>query len=177
MELLLNDDISKRFFKSKESSDHSNSNQSHKKYMIDEIIYTIILNGKESDGKYSLVEITFPSEKEKEIPLHKHAKEDIMIYIIEGEFLIQQENKNINGVPGMVLKLEKNIEHSYKKVGDDMGKLLILFEPAGFENYFRDLNSLPSSSPINEDLRILGKDDDRLRLHLLEKNYGWTFIK
>ena len=100
-----------------------------------------------------------------------------MIYIIEGEFLIQQENKNINGAPGMVLKLEKNIEHSYKKVGDNMGKLLILFEPAGFENYFRDLNSLPSSSPINEDLRILGKDDDRLRLHLLEKNYGWTFIK
>ena len=61
----MNDDISKRFFKSKESNDHSNSNQSHKKYMIDEIIYTIILNGKESDGKYSLVEITFPSEKEK----------------------------------------------------------------------------------------------------------------
>ena len=35
----------------------------------------------------------------------------------------------------MVLKLEKNIEHSYKKVGDNMGKLLILFEPTGFENY------------------------------------------
>jgi hypothetical protein len=80
----------------------------------------------------------------------------------------------------MVLKLEKNVLHSYKKVGNGKGKLLILFEPSGFENYFRDLNSLSllSSSldlPISDDLHIFDKDDDRIRLHLLEKTYGWTF--
>ena len=57
----------------------------------------------------------------------------------------------------MVLKLEKNIEHSYKKVGNDKGKLLVLFEPAGFENYFRDLNIyhiiLIILSPIDEQFR------------------------
>jgi quercetin dioxygenase-like cupin family protein len=149
-------------------------------YKVDEIIYKIILNGKQSDGKYSLIEIEFPSEKEKEIPLHKQSKEDVIIYVIEGKFSIQKGNENINAISGMVLKLEKNVLHSYKKVGDGKGKLLILFEPSGFENYFRDLNSLSLlssslDSPISDDLHIFDKDDDRIRLHLLEKTYGWTF--
>jgi uncharacterized cupin superfamily protein len=122
----------------------------------------------------------FPSEKEKEIPLHKHSKENIIIYIIEGAFLIKSANENINAMPGMISKLEKNIEHSYKKIGNDKGKILVLFEPAGFENYFSDLNSVSSSSsysPIYNDIRIFDKDDDRIRLHLLEKTYGWTFSR
>ncbi|MGN6346853.1 MAG: hypothetical protein ACTHME_04045, partial [Candidatus Nitrosocosmicus sp.] len=72
-------------------------------------------------------------------------------------------------------------EHSYKKIGHDAGKLLITYTPAGVENYFRELDLLPkttsSSSSIADDLQILTKDDDRIRLHLLEKTYGWTFIK
>ena len=56
--------------------------------------------------------------------------------------------------------------------------MLVLFEPAGFENYFRDLNRLQNivnPSIIGNDLQIFDKDDDRIRLHLLEKTYGWTF--
>jgi quercetin dioxygenase-like cupin family protein len=109
----------------------------YQKYNVDEIIYKIILNGKDSDGKYSLIEMEFPAEKEKEIPLHKHANEDVIIYVIEGDFLIRSANENINAAHGMVLKLEKNREHSYKKIGNNKGKMLALFEPAGFENYLR----------------------------------------
>jgi quercetin dioxygenase-like cupin family protein len=165
---------SKEFLEIKESgNNHNNPSKFSQKYNLDEIIYTIILNGKESNGKYSLIQITFPYEKEKEVPLHKHSLEDVIIYVIEGSFIIRYGNENIKSIPGMVLKLEKNIEHSYKKIGPDKGKLLVLFTPAGFENYFRDLNS--SSPVIKGDLNILGKNDDRIRLHLLEKTYGWTF--
>ncbi len=78
----------------------------------------------------------------------------------------------------MVLKLEKGVEHSYKKVGNAIGKLLITYTPAGVENYFRDLDLLssPTSSlSIADNLQILNKEDDRIILHNLEKNYGWTF--
>jgi quercetin dioxygenase-like cupin family protein len=152
----------------------------YQKYKINEITFTIILNGDDSDGKYSIIEVLFPAEKEKEIPLHKHAFEDVLVYVIEGSFLIQYKNELINGHEGMILKLEKNIEHSYKKVGNDTGKLLMTYTPAGVENYFREIDSLPKTTPslsIADDLQILTKDDDRIRLHLLEKNYGWTFIK
>ena len=151
----------------------------YQKYQIDELTYTIILNGDRSDGKYSLIEIEFLSDREKEIPLHKHTKEDIIIYVIEGDFLIQKGNETINTKPGMSMKLERNIEHSYKKIGNNRGKLLVIFEPAGFENYFGDLNSLHSSSDsfIDNDLHVFDKDDDRIRLHLLEKTYGWAFSR
>jgi quercetin dioxygenase-like cupin family protein len=163
---------SKEFLGIKESN-NNNSSKFYQKYKLDEIIYTIILNGEENNGKYSLIQMTFPYEMEKEIPLHKHTLEDIIIYVIEGSFIIRYGDENINGIPGMILKLEKNIEHSYKKIGPDKGKLLVLFTPSGFENYFRDLHS--TSPSIKEDLKILDKNDDRIRLHLLEKTYGWIF--
>ena len=119
----------------------------------------------------------FPTEKE--IPLHKHTKETIIIYIIEGDFLIRYGKENINGIPGKVLRLEKNIEHSYKKIVNNKGKILVLFEPAGFENYFRDLNSVSSSSSassISDDLNILDKDDDRIRFASFRKNLWMDFL-
>lgn len=152
----------------------------YQKYKINEITYTIILNGDYTNGKYSIIEVSFPVEKEKEIPLHKHAFEDVLVYVIEGSFLIQYKNELIKGYEGMVLKLEKGVEHSYKKVGDKIGKLLITYTPSGVENYFRDLDLLssPTSSlSIADNLQILNKEDDRIILHNLEKNYGWTFIK
>jgi quercetin dioxygenase-like cupin family protein len=142
----------------------------HQKYNLNEIIYTVILRGIDNDNEYSLVEMIFPPDKEKEIPLHKHERENIIMYILEGTFLIKYGDEEINGVSGMVLKFEKNIAHSYKKVGTKVGKLLMLYAPGGLENYFSDLNS----SSIKGDLQIL-YDDDRVTLHLLEKNYGWTF--
>jgi hypothetical protein len=57
---------------------------------------------------------------------------------------------------------------------------LITYTPAGVENYFRDLDLLlspkSSLSSIADNLQILNKEDDRIILHNLEKNYGWTFM-
>lgn len=168
-------DILKDLSLSKSNNNIHSSNQNYntkfqQKYKLNEIIFTIILSGSDNDNKYSLVEMNFPPEKEKEIPLHKHEREDIIMYIIEGTFLIKYGDDEINGIPGMVLKFEKNIAHSYKKVGKKNGKLLMLYTPAGLENCFRDLHS-----SIKGDLQKLDDDDDRITLHLLEKNYGWTF--
>ena len=104
--------------------------------------------------------------------------EFVLMYVMEGSFLIQYKNELINEVKGMVLKLEKCVEHLYKKVGNEIGKLLITYTPAGIENYFRELDSLlktMTSSSIADNLQILNKEDDRIILHNLEKNYGWTF--
>jgi hypothetical protein len=49
----------------------------------------------------------FPSEKEKEMTLYKHTKEGLIVYIMEGTFLIKYGNENINGIQDTVLKLEK----------------------------------------------------------------------
>jgi hypothetical protein len=119
--------------------------------------------------------MSFPLENEKGIAMHRHTREDIILYVIEGLFSIKYGNGNIKGMPGMAIKLEKNVEHSYKKVGSGQGRLLMLFSPAGFEKYFGDLESSSPSSLNNEFIQNLDEYDERVRLHLLEKNYGWIF--
>ncbi len=147
----------------------------YQKYKLDDIIYTILLKGDDTQGKFSLIEMNFPLEKEKTISMHRHTREDIILYVIEGSFSINYGNGNIKGVPGMAIKLEKNIKHSYKKIGNGQGRLLMLFFPAGFEKYFGDLESSSLSSLNNESIQDLNGYDERVRLHLLEKNYGWIF--
>ena len=170
------DDDGPEQFKKEGSEDHYNPNKIHRKYKLDEIIYNIITDEKDTAGTYSQIEMIFPFKEKKEIPLHKHTKEDVTIYVIEGNFLIENGNEKIKGVPYMVIKLEKNVEHSFKKVGNTRGKLLIFFRLAGFENYFGELDTLITSSN-GADLKILDKEDDyrKKALHILEKKYGLIF--
>src|SRR5215217_1530544 len=140
----MNVDNSKQFYESKKNI--NDTIKFYQKYKIDDIIYTILLKGDETQGKFSLIEMSFPSDKEKGITMHKHTREHVIIYVIEGSFLIEYGNGHIKGIPGISIKLEKNIKHSYKKIGSGQGRLLMLFSPAGFEKYFKDLESSSSSN-------------------------------
>jgi quercetin dioxygenase-like cupin family protein len=112
-------------------------NKKIQQYIIDGIEYKILLPGKDTQEKYSLVEMLFPSKEEKEVPLHRHSKETVIISIIEGNFLFRYGEENIKGEKEMTFKFEKNIPYSYKKIGEYKGRLVLLFNPGGFENFFR----------------------------------------
>lgn len=145
----------------------------------------ILITGEITNDKYSLIELSFPAGSEKEVALHKHSKEDVTICVIEGNFVFRYGDKEIKkgfGEDDTPFRLEKNIPHSYKKVGEGKGILLMLFSPAGFENFFRDLgrssDRLDTEEKIDEDKLQNGKmeEDDRVLLHLLEKKYGGRFM-
>jgi hypothetical protein len=69
------------------------------------------------------------SKGEKEIPLYRYSKETVIISIIEGNILFRYGEENIKGEKEMTFKFEKNISHSYKKIGEDKGRLVLLFIP------------------------------------------------
>lgn len=145
----------------------------------------ILVTGDMTDNKYSLIELTFPAGPEKEIELHEHSKEDVTICVIEGKFVFRygdQEIKKSFGEDDKPFRLEKNIPHSYKKVGEQRGILLMMFRPAGFEHFFHDIGQSPvmSATDKNTDETKLQdgqiEEDDRVLLHLLEKKYGGRFV-
>jgi hypothetical protein len=76
-------------------------------YNPDEIICTIVLAGTENKGEYFTIEMKFPSEKEKEMTLYKHTRAGLIVYIMEGTFLIKYGNENINGITGHCFKIRK----------------------------------------------------------------------
>lgn len=152
---------------SKNNAFNINNENSFAKCDINGIIFKTIISGEKTRGEYSMVEILFPKgDFENEIPLHIQSKEIVIVYVIKGNFKIRYGQQDISGSEGTILKLEKEISRSFKKMGNNEGKLLVIYIPAGFENFFKDL----SSSHIDESK----KDgiEDPIMIHLLENNYG-----
>ena len=131
------------------------------------IIFKTIISGEKTGYKYSIVEILFPEgDLENEIPLHIQSKEIVIVYVIKGDFKIRYGQQDIEAKKGIVLKLEKDISRSFKRIGNQEGELLVMYIPAGFENFFKDISSMNI-----EDFKHHGIDDPIL-IQLLEKNYG-----
>ena len=151
------------------SHSSDDDDRSFQQYDLDGIDFKIVLSGDKTGGKYSLLELYFPAEKENEIPLHMHSRETLLIYILEGNFSFRYGNEKIERNQGAVLKFEKDTPHSYKKTGKTPGRLLILYFPAGFENFFQDLG-------LDQKKMKKSSEEDQVLLHVLEKKYGGKFV-
>jgi quercetin dioxygenase-like cupin family protein len=139
-------------------------------YILNGISYKIIVSGNQTENKYSIIEITFPPGEESEIPLHKHGNESLVMHVIEGNFSFRYDKETLEGNKDTVLRFEKDISHSYRKIGKDQGKLLVTYTPAGLEDFFRELGT----SKIEDSKKSI--QFDPVIVHLLESNYNWRFI-
>jgi mannose-6-phosphate isomerase-like protein (cupin superfamily) len=84
-------------------------------------------------------------------PLHVHAKEDEMFYVLEGEHIVQCGDKEFNLGPGGVVFLPRGIPHSQRRVVPGEGRLLVLTAPAGFEGFFRELAEADRAGELGPD--------------------------
>ena len=149
------------------------SDDQEKTYQIfnmDLLDFKIVLSGEQTGGRYSLLEIHFLGEEDLEVPLHSHSQEKLVVYVMEGKFLFKQGKDTIHAEKEKILVLEKDIPHSYRKIGKEKGTLLIMFIPGGFEKFFSDLGL------TNNGQQKAGIEEDQVSLHLLEKKYGGKFV-
>ena len=103
--------------------------------------------------------------------MHKHSREEVIIHVIKGNFMFKNGTESINGSKGTLIKFDKEIPHSYSKIGKEgEGRLLIIYTPAGFEGFFKEIESS----------HVYGKTEsvefDPVMLQLLEKRYGWRLL-
>jgi quercetin dioxygenase-like cupin family protein len=149
---------------------YSQNYKSIEQYNLNGILYRIIISGNQTENKYSIIEITFPAGEESEIPLHKHGNEALVMHVIEGNFSFRYGKETLEGNKDAVLRFEKDVNHSYRKIGKDQGKLLVTYTPAGLEDFFRELGT----STIEDSKKSI--QFDPVIVHLLESNYNWRFI-
>ncbi len=154
----------------KDNEIYSQNYKSIEHYNLNGILYRIIISGNQTENKYSIIEITFPAGEESEIPLHKHGNEALVMHVIEGNFSFRYGKETIEGNKDTVLRFEKDVNHSYRKIGKDQGKLLVTYTPGGLENFFRELGT----SKIEDSKKSI--EFDPVIVHLLESNYNWRFI-
>ena len=81
-------------------------------------------------------------------PLHVHANEDELFYILEGEHVVQCGEDEFRLGPGGTAFLPRGVPHSQRRVETGVGRLLALTSPAGFEGFFRELDAAERAGTI-----------------------------
>jgi mannose-6-phosphate isomerase-like protein (cupin superfamily) len=80
-------------------------------------------------------------------PMHIHAMEDELFYVLEGTFQFWCGNETFTGGPGTTAVLPRNVMHTYKNIGKTTGRFLGAAMPGGFEEFFLEVERTGAMDP------------------------------
>ena len=107
------------------------------------LLETLLAEGKDTDGRFSLGEGLAP--KGADPPPHTHTREDEAFYLLEGEITFRVGGQTIEAKPGDYVWPPRGIEHSFE-VKTSQARALVIYTPAGLEEAFKQLGE-PAQSP------------------------------
>ena len=84
-------------------------------------------------GAYSLLEVVVAGDGP---PQHFHKTEEEAFYILEGEFNIKVGEQTIRGTVGSFVLIPRGTVHAFWNAGPTPSKVLVIFSPPGFEQFF-----------------------------------------
>jgi quercetin dioxygenase-like cupin family protein len=128
--------------------------------------------GKETDGNYSMVELY--ATKEGEVPWHIHHNEDEAFYILDGEMTFYIGDKMVKGKTGDCVFAPKGIPHRYSVDTKGYTKVMMVFSPAGFEDFVR-ATSVPATSLVPPPPKEIEMDFEKLKKTAME--FGAEFVE
>jgi quercetin dioxygenase-like cupin family protein len=101
---------------------------------------TFIVRGEQSNGALAALEaVNAPGEGP---PLHVHNREDETVYVLEGEFRWKLGDELSVTGPGSFVFIPRGLAHTWQIIGEQPGRMLITFSPAGMEGFFDRLSTL-----------------------------------
>ncbi len=105
----------------------------------------IKLNGKDTNGQFTLIEQF--NDPGMEIPMHIHKDEDEIFHVLSGELQVKvgEETKTLK--TGDIGFCPRGIPHAWKVVGSEKAKVMLSIYPSGLEEMFSELATLPDGPP------------------------------
>ena len=104
--------------------------------------YTILVDGKQTAGRYCLIDMYVPPGGGP--PPHRHDFEE-MFTILEGEIEVTFRGEKLVVKAGETANVPANAPHSFTNVSDRVARLLCLCSPAGQEEFFLEIGGLVST--------------------------------
>jgi quercetin dioxygenase-like cupin family protein len=98
--------------------------------------YTYKVVGGDTGGNYSLIEGTIAGDGP---PAHIHKSEEEAFYILEGEVNVKIGEQTIRGTAGSFVLIPRGTVHTFSTVGTEPAKVLAIISPAGFEQFFIEI--------------------------------------
>lgn len=99
-------------------------------------IYTILLTGEDTDGRFCVVEMRVPPGGGP--PPHRHDFEETF-RVLEGEVAFTFRGEKVTAATGATVNVPANAPHSFRNVSDAPARLLCICAPAGQEELFMTL--------------------------------------
>lgn len=87
----------------------------------------------DTGGAYSLLEVVVIGGGP---PQHIHKAEEEAFYVLEGEVNVKVGEQTIRGTVGSFVLIPRGTVHTFWNAGSTPAKLLGIFSPAGFEQFF-----------------------------------------
>lgn len=98
------------------------------------------------------------------LPPHRHANEAETIHVVEGEFEMVVDGHRLRIGAGETVHIPKGVVHSGSNVGAGSGRRILVFSPAGIEDFF-----LEAGSPSAE------READAAAARAAAARHGWEF--
>jgi quercetin dioxygenase-like cupin family protein len=93
----------------------------------------ICLGGADTGGAYCLLDVSLAPGIG--VPRHTHTREDETYCVLSGELKVEVGDQSFLLRPGDTLFAPRNIPHQLKNTGKTENRYLLVFSPAGFENF------------------------------------------
>ena len=100
-----------------------------------------MIDGAEADERFSLVEHPM-SPRALAAPLHRHNREDEYSFVLEGSVGALLGDDVVVGKPGDLIFKPRGQWHTFWNAGDTPARILEIISPAGFEDFFAELDGL-----------------------------------
>jgi quercetin dioxygenase-like cupin family protein len=85
-------------------------------------------------------------------PMHLHRDTAEAFYVLEGEYLMNVEDRQQLCPPGTFVYVPRNTPHTFKVVSAAPGKKLVLFSPAAMLAYFEELAAAEAAGNATPEL-------------------------
>jgi quercetin dioxygenase-like cupin family protein len=111
---------------------------------------TFKVTPKTSDGVF-IIENTF---HEKGGPAkHLHYDQEEWFYVVEGDFLFEIGDERFKLQTGDSVLAPRQVPHVWAHTGDNLGRIIIAFMPAGkMEAFFREVTKANAMPPLDPEL-------------------------
>jgi quercetin dioxygenase-like cupin family protein len=100
--------------------------------------YTIVVTGKDTAGRYTLIDMHVPPGGGP--PPHRHDFEE-MFTILDGEVEFTFRGETMVARVGETVNIPANAPHSFRNAGDSPARLLCMCSPSGQEEFFLEIGS------------------------------------
>ena len=106
----------------------------------------LIARAIDTDGRFTVFEQTTPAGWGP--PRHVHAKEDEIVYVLDGTYEVSLGNERRTVSAGGCAILPRGIPHGFRNVGDTPARFVCVVAPGGLEEFFLEIaRCAPPPSP------------------------------